>query len=781
MPLSWAGISPGKQAIVRTHPSLAALVLLSLICLPVSGVPQSTPPAAQPQSNAPPPPAKTSPKKKKATKRAAKPPVVVPPRVQQVRQAFVASADLKPMAIQLLDNRTSVAYAGVEAYAVKHQAENAGALAWLVVGYARTEDSQFAQAVPPLKQARAHAGELADYVDYFLGNAQLSSGDARGAAATLQGFEKRYADSILLLDAMMLQARALVATGDAAAAVRSLEAHRTPPRADVELALGRAYAAAGKPESAAEAWRRAYFTMPLASDSQEAGDQLKALSARVKLPAPLQSERKQRADLLLKGKRYKDAAEDYRSLLSEPHLTDENGVRLGLGAALYRTKRYKEAREMLEKIPESADERNAERLYYLAEMARGRDAQRFASLLQAMRNSPSPGPWLEQALLSSGNSQLLLRNYETAARFYAELYARFPNGTSASYAHWKTAWLRLRLGDSAAARRLFEEQIKLYPASPEVPNALYWRGRLAEEEKDLNTARAYYQKLSDRFRFFYYAERARERLLVVKIDGSAPAVPLLNKIPPAARPVRFGRAAAPADNLRVQKSFLLQNGGLFDLAIAELDAAYTQDGSLWAMGEMVRIYQSTGRYWRALQMLKRGMPGYFSLEIADLPRPFWEALFPRLYWSDIQKHSEANQLDPFLVAGLIRQESEFHAGAVSRARALGLMQILPSTGRTLAREIKLRRFSTNMLLDPSVNVQMGTRYFRGLLDDHEGTPQYALAAYNAGPHRVTEWRDNGSYRDVDEFVESIPFTETREYVQAVLRNAAVYRRLYGTP
>lgn len=776
---SWAGISPGKQATVRTHPSLAALVLLSLISFPVSGVPQGQPAVAQAQPSAP--PAKASPRKQKTKKRAAKPPVVVPPRVQQVRQDFVASTDLKPMAIQLLDNRTSAAYAGVEAYAVKHQAENSGALAWLVMGYARTLDSQYAQAVPPLKNARAHAGELADYVDYFLGNAQLSSGDERAAAATLEGFEKHYADSILLRDAVMLRARALVASGDAAAAVRLLEAHRAPPSADMELALGRAYAAAGKPESAAEAWRRAYYTMPLDPDSQEAGDQLKSLSERVKLPAPLQSERKQRADLLFKGRRYKDAVEEYRDLLAEPHLSDENGVRLGLGAALFRAKQYKEARQILERIPESADERNAERLYYLAEMARGRDPQRFADLLQALRNSPSPGPWLEQSLLSAGNSQLLLRNYETAARFYAELYTRFPGGANASYAHWKTAWLRMRLGDSARARRLFEEQIQLYPASPEVPNALYWRGRLAEEEQDLNTARAYYQMLSDRFRFFYYAERARERLLVVKIDGSVPAVPLLRKIPPPALRVRFDRGAAPPDNLRVQKSFLLQNGGLFDLALAELEVAYTQDGSLWAMGEMVRIYQSTGRYWRAMQMLKKGVPGYFSLEIADLPRPFWEALFPRLYWSDIQRYSEENELDPSLVAGLIRQESEFHAGAVSRARAIGLMQILPSTGRKLARDLKLRRYSTNMLWDPTVNLQLGTRYFRGLLDDLEGTPQYALAAYNAGPDRVTEWRDHGQYRDVDEFVESIPFTETREYVQAVLRNAAVYRRLYGAP
>ncbi len=763
-----------------TRPLVAALIVFFLATFSAPGAQQSEPPAPSSPAGTRPRSATAASQKKVRKKRAA-PRVVVPPRVRQVTQAFVASTDLKPMAIQLLDSRASAAYAGVEAYAVKHQAEEAGALAWLVIGYARIQDSQYEQAVQPLKNAQAHAGELGDYVDYFLGSAQLASGDARAAAATLAGFEKRYPDSLLARDAVMLEGRALLAAGQAREAVRLLEAHRTPARAEVEVALGRAYAAAGQNAAAAEAWRRAYFTLPLAPAADEAGNQLNALSERAKLPPPTQAERKQRADLLMQGKRYRDAAEEYRSLLSEPHLVDEAGVRLGLGGALFRSKKYREAREVLEKIPESADERNSERLYYLAEMAGGRASKRFLDLLRALRNSAPHSPWLAQLLLSAANSHLLLRNFDTAARFYTELYTRFPDASNASYAHWKAAWLRLRLGDTTQARRLFEEQIKLYPASAEVPNALYWRGRLAEEEQDLNTARAYYQKLSDRFRFYYYAELARERLREVKIDGNAPAVPLLNKIPPLQRPVRFNRGAAPPDNLRIQKSFLLQNGALFDLAIDELQAAYSQDGSLWAAGEMVRIYQSTGRYWRALQMLKRGVPGYFSMEIADLPRPFWEALFPRLYWPDIQKYSAENQLDPFLVAGVIRQESEFHAGAVSHARALGLMQILPATGRKLAREIKLGRFSTKMLFDPTVNVQMGTRYFRGLLDSQEGTPQYALAAYNAGPDRVAEWRAAGQYRDVDEFVESIPFTETREYVQAVLRNAAVYRRLYGTP
>jgi soluble lytic murein transglycosylase len=142
-------------------------------------------------------------------------------------------------------------------------------------------------------------------------------------------------------------------------------------------------------------------------------------------------------------------------------------------------------------------------------------------------------------------------------------------------------------------------------------------------------------------------------------------------------------------------------------------------------------------------------------------------------------YSEQNKLDPYLVASLIRQESEFNPGAVSRADALGLMQLLPVTGRKVARELRVAKFSTNRLLTPDLNLQLGTRYFRNMVDQFGGHLEYALAAYNAGADRVQNWMATGSYRDMDEFVESIPFTETREYVQSIMRNAAIYRRLYG--
>jgi len=178
--------------------------------------------------------------------------------------------------------------------------------------------------------------------------------------------------------------------------------------------------------------------------------------------------------------------------------------------------------------------------------------------------------------------------------------------------------------------------------------------------------------------------------------------------------------------------------------------------------------------------MKRGVPNYFAVDVPELPRPYWEALFPKAYWGDLKRFSTENELDPYLVASLIRQESEFNPNAISRANAVGLMQLLPVTGKKVAKEVKMHHFSPNQLYTPTVNLQLGTRYFKSMVDKF-GSFEYALAAYNAGSDRVEDWLSQGTYRDPQEFVESIPFTETREYVQAILRNANVYKQLYGTP
>ena len=194
------------------------------------------------------------------------------------------------------------------------------------------------------------------------------------------------------------------------------------------------------------------------------------------------------------------------------------------------------------------------------------------------------------------------------------------------------------------------------------------------------------------------------------------------------------------------------------------------------------MYTSAGEYYRALQALKHAVSGYFAMDVNALPQPYWEGLFPRPYWESLRRLlGEPTDLTHISWRRSIRQESEFNPTVVSHANAYGLMQLLPKTGKGTAKEVGLHNYKTDSLLDPAINIELGTKYFREMVDHFGGQVEYALAAYNAGSSRVEDWRSSGNYHDIEEFVESIPFTETREYVQAIVRNAEVYKRVYKTP
>jgi soluble lytic murein transglycosylase len=701
--------------------------------------------------------------------------------MQRMHEAFVASASLKPMARQLLQDHTPAAYAGVEAYARRHAKEDAGALAWLVIGYARIQDRDYVRAIDALNRAKPRAGDLGDYVNFYLGTAYYQTGRQAEAVATLGAFDKAYPESLLYRDAHVTYANALVADGRAQEAVELLEHDRQPIRADLELVLGRAYEVTGPPAKALAIFRNLYFNMPLSWEASQVEGDLKKLAATPDTQPPSFVERRTRAELLVKGKQYNDAANDYRGLLNDVGPENRVAIQLAMAEALRHAGREKEAKKALESLPATTSEMNAQRLFNLGEIARGaNDDEGFLRILDQLRQTAPASTWLEQALLSAGNIYLLRHDYDRAIDCFRELQQRFPNGGRASYALWKASWLSLRQGRRTDAEKGFDDQIELYPSSGEIPAALYWRGRLAEEDGEPAKAQAYYQKVSDRFRNYYYGEIARQQLKKLKSDSEPGHYPLLDRIPPIDPSTKVTADPVPTDNLRVQKAQLLANGSLLDLSVRELRAAADEGNGNWLAPETARLYADAGRYDMAIEILKKAVPGYFAVDLASLPRPYWEALFPKPYWVDLKRFSSDNALDPYMVAALIRQESEFNPSAVSRANAVGLMQLLPKVGKQVAKQEKLKHFSNNELFTPGTNLQLGTRYFRSMVDKF-GAFEYALAAYNAGAERVQTWMGQGKYRDVQEFVESIPFTETREYVQAILRNANVYRQLYGAP
>jgi soluble lytic murein transglycosylase len=462
-------------------------------------------------------------------------------------------------------------------------------------------------------------------------------------------------------------------------------------------------------------------------------------------------------------------------------------LQVEFAAALYRNHKRDDAQHLFESILQNQSasvDAKAQTLYFLAEIARDKDdGQKNREYVAQLRTLAPESTWMSDALLSAGNMYLLRRDYETALPFYAEIYQRQKNGKASPYSHWKTAWLTYRMGKKDDAKRLFEEQLSMYPNSAEVPNAIYWLGRVAEDEKNESLAWVYYQKLGENYRYFYYANLARDRMSKLYADnlklyaGDPPPEPqVLESLPRPASPPHDWEA--PADNVRAQKARLLANAALYDFAVAEMQAA-SPGSPPWEAKSVAEIYNQQGSYIRSIETLKRAVPGYFAAEIPQIPRPVWEGLFPRPFWEELKRDATANRLDPHLVASLIRQESEFNPGAISRANAMGLMQLLPSVGKGMAKEMKIKHFSPDELLVADTNLRLGTRYFRHIVDHYDGQVEYALAAYNAGEDRVNDWRKNGNFADVEEFVESIPFTETRDYVQAIMRNAVIYKLLYS--
>ncbi len=698
-----------------------------------------------------------------------------------MRRSFVASSDLRPMARQLVEFRTPAAYAGVENYAHSHAGTGAGALAWFAVGYAHYLDAQYPAAIAALEKAQPQIGELKDYVAFFIGNSYVLSNNSEESLAYLRDFGTRFPDSLYDHDAMISYAKALLALNRPSDAIKLLEAHRMPASVEAEYYLGKAYVQNGQGRAGADILQHIYYAYATSYLADQAQTDLRRIPEEESLPPVTYAMHLERADELYKARRWGAAADEYRYVVDLAPAGQRSAGLIQLANSYMHDGNTRMAREALDQIPDDGSEASAEKWYQQAEIARNaNDDASLSNILEHMRASTPKSPWLEATLLSAGNMYLLRKDYDRALDYYREIHERFPSGTKAAYAHWKCAWLTYMQRRNDQAKKYFEEQVEFYPGTNEVSNAMYWRGRMAEDERDYSTARAYYVKLSERYRNYYYGVLARRRLLTLPAAPVVTVAALQHVSSMAALDPVSQIVDPPEDDLHYNRAKLLENAGMTDLAVRELQAG-SVTGPCWEMLEIAKIYTSGGEYYRALQALKRAISGYFAMDVSTLPLQYWQGLFPRPYWDALRTYSEENGLDPYLVASLIRQESEFNPSAVSRANAYGLMQLLPRTGKGEARKTGLQHYSTDSLLDPTTNIELGTHYFRQMVDEFGGQVEYALAAYNAGADRVQDWRSSGSYRDVEEFVESIPFTETREYVQAIVRNAEVYKKVYGTP
>ena len=681
------------------------------------------------------------------------------------------------MAQQLIAHPAPQAYAGVLRYARAHTGE-ASAAAYMALGQAYMDEGKFLDAAKSFEHAKRTGQALDDYADYLGAKADLAAHDYVSAQKLLQGFADRHSDSILSDHAALLLAQATLSQGDPQSALQELaKLDRTTLAGSSAylFTLAHAHELAGNRGEAQRLYTRLYVDYPTSSEAGQATDQLHKMG----IASPFTvAERVRQADGLYLAGHYAAAAAGYKMLASDPAVVgtaQQNDMLARQAVANYKQMHHVDP-SLLAQLSDTNNNAGATRLYLMVEAARdAKDTAQVQALIGQLEQRFPNDRWTREALFSAGNMALLANDLPSAIRYYGDLAQRFPNSSLAPVCHWHAAWLTYRLGNKQLAAQRFDQQIALYPTEAHVSAALYWRGMIYQDENNPAAAAAYFRKLADDFRHYYYAGLARQRLAALGSVTPSPQPQLARIVAPAVPDLT---AQVPDDEIHVERARLLANAGLNQYIVPEISAS--DDSGRWGAYAEAELYSSYGENWRSLEILKRKVHSYFAVPIDSIPQSYWNLLFPQPYWPVLARASRQQGLDPYLVASLIRQESEFNPNVISYANAWGLMQVLPSEGRVLARKEHVHPFRADFLLNPDINLKLGTAYLRELMDEFQDHPEYVLAAYNAGDYRVKAWLANGPYASLPEFVESIPFTQTREYVEAILRNREIYQQLYGT-
>lgn len=667
------------------------------------------------------------------------------------------------------------AYGRLARFAKLHAKEELGERAGLALGYFDYNDGRYQQAREWLDLAKAEK-LLPDYVLFWSAQVDRNLNNNSAALDQLESLQHDFPQSVM----EPLALRALVETAialnqpqqalDTLASAKDVEADPT-----LLFLRAQAHEQANDKIAAAGDYLEVYDRYPLSTQADEAGEKVSVLESQMgtSFPQPLMSERLLRANTLFDAHRWQDAENAYNDAVPKLDGPDEDLahlriadciVQLGGDPSLLASTQFQE------------QDVDAERLYYLSQAYRSEDdeAKMLATLTEIQSRAPA-SPWTERTLFAVGNYYWVKLDRDKAAVEYQQIVDKFPTSDDAINAQWRVAWAAY-MERSDHASGLLNTFLQAHPDSVYTPDALYWLGRLAQKKRNTPAARAYFRKLETRFPNTYFAMRAATPLRALG-RGRVAVLPELDAIPPLP-PTREILKSIPVAALPfVQRSVALETIAFDDSAMLELRAAYDATDAPEIEFSLARAAINGERYPEAIAAIRTVYPSIESREFATAPREAWTLSFPLPYAAQIRRDARRARTDAMVVAGLIHQESAFDKDAHSYANAFGLMQLVPETAERYARQLRME-YTEDRLLDPAYNLQLGTVYFGELMRSFHSA-EAALAAYNAGEDRVTVWQTGQKYSELPEFVESIPFTQTREYVEIVMRNTAIYRRLYG--
>ncbi len=653
----------------------------------------------------------------------------------------------------------------------------------------------YTKALPILSQPALQQGLLGHYAEFYKARAELRLGHPDEARRAFQALQAPEPIGYLAEAAALGEAECDEALGDHAAALaiyQRLAATKPTSPDEVLIRAGRAAKASGDMEAAKAAFERVYYEFPFSDWSAAAatevdwfynGQPIAAGGNRYKLELG-------RAERLFGGKKYADARTGFERLRSAAQGDDRELVDLRLAECDYYLKRPRNARDRL-RVYLDRPSRQAEALFFHAVSARelGLRDEYLKTVRRIAADFPAAS-WAEEALNDLANQYIRQDDDERTDQTLRELYEKFPTGRYAERAAWKIGWRAYRHGAYAETARVFERGAGDFPRSDYRPSWLYWMARAHEALSEQSLAEARYALLTTDYLNTYYGRLAVQH--VADRNSGAPVPRLIVNAErsgdtPANGAVDVGDRSLPPNAPIVRALLGLE---LYDQAIDELHYAQNMWGDspaiqatlAWSYRQQGLLVSGTRQFElfrAAITTMRRAYPQFLTAGGEDIPKDVLRVIFPIGYWDLIQKHAAARHLDPYLLAALVGQESTFVPEIRSPAQAVGLMQLMPSTGRRYVTALRpARRFSMSLLTTAEPNIEMGTAYLADLMKRF-GEVHFALASYNAGEHRVARWISERPGVDRDEFIDDIPFPETQNYVKRILGTAEDYRRLYG--
>jgi soluble lytic murein transglycosylase len=659
----------------------------------------------------------------------------------------------------------------LRALSEQHPGTLVSGLAQLGAGQLLLESGKAAEALAPLRHPDVARTAVAERGLFASGRALESTKDLAGAGEAYLAAADARRDGPLECAALLSASDALrrAAQLEKAAAIAQRALKSCPrQRGEALLTLARAYDAQGADKDAALTFDQLDRELPLSSEAREAAPRLKALAAQLPtVPADERAARAlKKALALFDAGRNAEAITALRAVPPGPLSSAEADlVRVRLGRALLQAGKLRDAELALLAV-KAGSPYEAEASYHLAKIQERRSDK--VSGYEAVADRFAGSEWAEEALFAlAGHYQKDLRDQD-ALKYYRRLLEAHPDGRYGDRASWRVGWGDYGAGRFEDAATVMEKAARLRPRANTTPALLYWSGRARKELGQVERARALLDETYARYAHLYHGIRAREALqqlpagpytAAVDAGAATPAPALRETLPPAAHE-------------RVRQLLLIER---LEEAESELKAL---PSSPQVQGTLAWLEWKRGRLRPAITAMKRAYPEYMGEKGDQLPPEAWRILYPLQFTEVLRGKAVEEGLDPALVAALVCQESTFDPDAVSVAGARGLMQIMPPTGRSLARRFGIT-WKRQVLHQPETSLDFGTHYLRGLMDRFGGRVERALAAYNAGPHRVDTWTAGRAEMSAEEFIENIPFSETRLYVMTILAGQEQYRRIYG--